>query len=224
MASVDDLCRSYLDLKYHFDPAAASSAGLERLRSIPGFLDAARDTLDEPPSVFVDIALGMLGGGGELVVQLIAALDPESPEARADLEEAGGKALEALKRFGTALRDEIEPAADPHAFAVGEEQFSRRLHYEHALTAGAPELWRYGLHLQEETQEELATLAARMSDRPWRDLVEELRGDAPESEALLPVYQAELDRAHGFIADRELVSIPRDPVEVVATPKFLVAL
>src|SRR5688500_1780383 len=28
MASVDDLCRSYLDLKYHFDPAAASSAGL----------------------------------------------------------------------------------------------------------------------------------------------------------------------------------------------------
>ena len=28
MASVDDLCRSYLDLKYHFDPSAASSAGL----------------------------------------------------------------------------------------------------------------------------------------------------------------------------------------------------
>src|SRR4051794_19383753 len=28
MSSVDELCRSYLDLKYHFDPAAASSAGL----------------------------------------------------------------------------------------------------------------------------------------------------------------------------------------------------
>ena len=28
MASVDDLCRSYLDLKFHFDPAAASAAGL----------------------------------------------------------------------------------------------------------------------------------------------------------------------------------------------------
>ena len=26
--SVDELCRSYLDLKYHFDPAAASAAGL----------------------------------------------------------------------------------------------------------------------------------------------------------------------------------------------------
>jgi hypothetical protein len=28
MAGVDELCRSYLDLKYHFDPAAASAAGL----------------------------------------------------------------------------------------------------------------------------------------------------------------------------------------------------
>ena len=321
MASVDDLCRSYLDLKYHFDPAAASAAGLvshdshfgrfdtgtvrehlsalrsvagaveelesddlqaeidrtallgeirsaifrleherpnvrnpaywlshvfqglyamlarrngamadrapaalERLRAVPGFLDVARDTLDEPPSVFVDTSLGMLGGGGELVVQLVAALEPAAPELGADLQEAAGKALEALKRFGTALRDEIEPASDPHAFAVGEEQFSRRLHYEHALTAGAPELWRYGLHLQEETEAELAVLAARMGGRPWRDLVEELRSDSPDSDALLPVYRAELDRAHAFVAERQLVSIPRDPVDVVATPSFLVAL
>ena len=323
MASVDDLCRSYLDLKYHFDPAAASSAGLishdarlgrfdadttrehlsalrsvagaieelesddlqaeidrtallgeirsttfrleherphvrnpafwlshlfqglyailsrrnggtepkatspaalERLRAIPGFLDAAKDTLDEPPSVFVDIALGMLGGGGELVVQLTAAMGVEMPELRADLQEAAGKALESLKRFGTALRDEIEPAADPHAFAVGEEQFSRRLHHEHALVAGAPELWRYGLHLQEETEAELAALAHRLDGRPWREIVEELRGDTPEPQALLSVYRSELDRAQAFVAERDLVSIPRDPVDVVPTPAFMLAL
>ena len=321
MASVDDLCRSYLDLKYHFDPAAASSAGLvshdarlgrfdaettrehlsalravagaieelesddlqaeidrtallgeirssafrleherphvrnpafwlshvfqglyailsrrngaiagrapaalERLRAIPGFLATARDSLDEPPAVFVDTALGMLGGGGELVVQLVAALDPEVPKLRADFQDAAGKALEALKRFGTALRGEIEPAADPHAFAVGEEQFSRRLHHEHALVAGAPELWRYGLHLQEETEAELAALASRLDGGSWREIVEELRGDAPEPEALLGVYRAELDRAHAFVADRDLVSVPRDPVDVVPTPGFMLAL
>ena len=321
MASVDDLCRSYLDLKYHFDPAAASSAGLvshdarlgrfdaettrehlsalravagaieelesddlqaeidrtallgeirsgafrleherphvrnpafwlshvfqglyailsrrngaiaarapaalQRLRAIPDFLATARDTLDEPPAVFVDTALGMLGGGGELVVQLVAALDSEVPELRADFQDAAGKALEALKRFGTALRGEIEPAADPHAFAVGEEQFGRRLHHEHALVAGAPELWRYGLHLQEETEAELAALASRLDGRSWREIVEELRGDAPEPEALLGVYRAELDRAHAFVAARDLVSVPRDPVDVVPTPGFMLAL
>jgi Bacterial protein of unknown function (DUF885) len=318
MAAVDDLCRSYLDLKFQFDPAAASAAGLvshdarlgrfdtgtvrehlsalrsvsgaveelesddlqaeidrtallgeirsaifrleherphvrnptywlshvfhglyavlarrngsmaervpaalERLRAVPGFLDLARETLDEPPSVFVDTTLGMLGGGGELVVQLVAALEPESPQVGAELQDAARKALESLKRFGAALRDEIEPASDPHAFAVGEDQFSRRLHYEHALTAGAPELWRYGLHLQEETEAELAALAGRMGGRPWREQVEELRGDAPDLDALLPVYRAELDRAHAFVAEQDLVSIPRDAVDVVATPSFL---
>ncbi|MBA3319175.1 MAG: DUF885 domain-containing protein [Gemmatimonadales bacterium] len=329
MASVDDLCRSYLDLKYHFDPAAASSAGLvshdarlgrfdiettgvhvaalrsvagaieelepddlqsevdrtallgeirssifrleherphvrnpafwlshafqglyaivsrqnglpraerggaaggrapaalERLKAIPAFLDAARDTLDEPPSVFVETALGMLGGGGELVVQVAGALGSEAPELLPQLESAAGAALEALKRFGAALRDEIEPAADPHAFAIGEDQFGRRLHHEHALEAGAPELWRYGLHLQQETEAALAELAGRMGGRAWRDIVEELRGDTPEPEALLAVYRAELDRAHAFVAQRDLVSVPREPVDVVATPSFMLAL
>ncbi len=321
MASVDDLCRSYLDLKYYFDPAAASSAGLvshdarlgrfdaeatqvhvaalrsvagaiealepddlqaeidrtallgeirstvfrleherphvrnpgywlahvfqglyailarrngaadgrapaalQRLKAIPAFLDAARDTLVEPPSVFVDTALGMLGGGGELVVQLAGELGAEAPQIRAELQQAAVEALEALKRFGAALRDDIEPAADAHAFAIGEEQFSRRLHHEHALVAGAPELWRYGLHLQEETEAALAGLAARMGGRGWREIVEELRADTPEPEALLAVYRAELDRAHAFVAERDLVSVPLDPVDVVPTPSFMLAL
>jgi Bacterial protein of unknown function (DUF885) len=321
MSAVDDLCQSYLDLKYHFDPAAASSAGLvshdarlgrfdgeavrshvaalrsvggaveeldveevqqeidrtallgeirntihrleherphvrnpgywlghlfnglysilarengnlagrapaalERLRAVPAFLDAARATIDEPPSVFVDTALGMLGGGGELVVQLAGVLGTEAPELRDDFQTAAGGALEGLKRFGTALRDEIEADADPHAFAIGEEQFSRRLHHEHALVAGAPELWRYGLHLQEETEAALVSLAAELGGRQWRDLVDSLRNDAPDVDELLPAYQEELARAHRFVQSENLVTVPADPVRVVPTPSFLVSL
>jgi hypothetical protein len=321
MPTVDDLCRSYLDLKYHFDPAAASSAGLvshdgrlgrfdqptvrehvaalrsvtgaleelevddiqqeidrtallgelrsttyrldherphvrnpgfwlghlfqglyavlarrdgaagdrapaalERLRAVPAFLDAARATLREPPAVFLDTAFGMLGGGGELVVQVSVALAEETPSLRAELQTAAGEALQALKRFGGALRDEIEPSADPHAFAIGEEQFSRRLHHEHALEPGAPELWRYGLHLQEETEAALVELAAEMGGRDWRTVVEELRSDSPEPDELLPAYREELERAHRFVQERDLVGVPAGPVEVVATPRFLSSL
>ena len=69
-----------------------------------------------------------------------------------------------------------------------------------------------------------AELARTMSPRPWRELVEELRNDAPEADALLPVYRRELDRAHAFVAERDLVSLPAEPVDVVPTPSFLVAL
>ena len=82
----------------------------------------------------------------------------EAPDLQQELNAAAGAALEALKRCGVALRGEIEPNPDPHAFAIGEEQFARRLHFEHAVVSGAPELWRYGLHLQEETTAQLAAL------------------------------------------------------------------
>jgi hypothetical protein len=321
MPSVDELCRSYLDLKYHFDPAAGSSAGLvshdnrlgrfdagavrehvsalrsvagaveeldvedlqdeidrtallgelrstvfrleherphqrnplfwvnhlfqglyavlarsgeaaagrapaalERLRAIPTFLDGARATLDEPPSVFVDSAVAMLGGGGELIVQLAGTLGAEAPDLQGDLQSAAGAALQSLKRFGTALRDEIEPNGDPHAFAIGDEQFARRLHFEHAVVAGAPELWRYGLHLQEETTVQLAALAAELGPQPWRELVDALRDDAPVADDLVRAYQEELDRARGLVAERGQVTIPVVPVDVVPTPSFLTSL
>ncbi|MGH7525392.1 MAG: DUF885 domain-containing protein [Gemmatimonadales bacterium] len=321
MPSVDDLCRSYLDLKYHFDPAAASAAGLvahdnrlgrfdlettrehvsalralaggveeldvedlqeeidrtallgeirssihrleherpnvrnpgfwishvfqglyailtrqephaagrapaalERLKEVPAFLEAASATLDEPAPVFVDTTLAMLGGGGELIVQLAAALGAEAPGLREELSAAAGEALEGLKRFGNALRDEIEPSGDPQSFAIGEDQFGRRLHHEHALEAGAPELWRYGLHLQEETEASLVALAGGMGERRWRDLVDQLRADAPEPDRLLDVYRGELARAHRFVGERDLMSVPRGPVQVVATPAFLMSL
>ncbi len=320
MATIDDLCRSYLDLKYHFDPAAASAAGLvthdarlgsfdqetvrahlaalkavagaveeievddldgeidrtallgelrntayrweherphvrnpgywlahlfqahyavlsrcsdapagaatavlERLDAVPAFLDMARQTLDEPPSVFVESALIMLGGGGQLIAQVTAAMADGDPALRERFEGAGRSALEALARFGVALRDDIEPNPDPLAFAIGEEQFRRRLHNEHALIAGAPELWRYGLHLQEEATERLTELAAGLGDTPWRELVDQLRGDTPQGD-VLELYRHELDSAHRFVLDRDLMTVPSSPVDVVPTPAFLTSL
>ena len=41
MPSVDELCQSYLDLKYHFDPAAASQAGLVAHDGRLGLFDVA---------------------------------------------------------------------------------------------------------------------------------------------------------------------------------------
>ena len=320
-SSVDDLCRSYLDLKYHFDPAAASSAGLvsedgrlgrfdvettrehvsalrsvtgaieeldpddlqseidrtallgeirstinrleqeqpnvrnpgfwlshlfqslyslltrresepaarvsavvARLEATPAFVDAARATIDEPPSVFVDTALGMLGGGGELIAQVVGAFSGVAPDLADELRVGGEAALKALVGFGAALRDQIEPSSDIHAFAIGEEQFSSRLHQEHALAAGSAELWRYGLRLEEEVTQEIVTLAAELDDRPWRDLITELREDTPAPDQLLAAYRSEVERACRFVTERALVSLPEGGVDVVPTPAYLATL
>jgi hypothetical protein len=317
-SSVDDLCRSYLDLKYHFDPAAGSAAGLveqdarlgsfdtvtvrehlaalrslagaveelepdelpdeidrtallgeirttvfrleheqphlrnpafwlsqlfqslyavmrrtetdvgartpsmlARLEAIPAFLDSARDTLKLPPSVFVDTALSMLGGGGELVARAAGLFAESSPEASVAINAAAGNALRALAQFGGALRDEIEVSPDPLAFAIGEDQFARRLSHEHAIMAGASELWRYGIHLQEEVTREIIELSGTLDPRPWREVVDELRQDVPLDDDLIMTYQREIESAHGFVIEQGLVGMPVGGVAVIPTPSFL---
>ena len=199
---------------------------VERLRAVPEYLTAARETLTEPPRILSDAALAMLGGGGELVVGLVQQFGPVAPELRPGLEEAAAGALAALKVFGAALTGRLTPSTDPTAFAVGEVQFNRRLHHEHALLASAPELWRYGLHLRDELEAELEQVARRLDpSRHWRDLVERLREEtAPEEGALLGLYGAEIERARGFVVESGLVTVNAAPIEVEATPAWLRAL
>lgn len=205
------------------DAALTAPAALARLAAAPALLDEARATLREPPLVFVDAALASLGGGGELLARAAAHYAGAAPGLAPELTEATQRALEALAAFGRALSHDVAPSQDPVAHAVGEEQFERRLHHEHALGGGAPELWRYGLHLLEETEAQV-TEAARVVDasRPWRDVVERLRADVPQGD-LLETFRDEIGRVRAFLAERGVVPDTDVVLEVEPTPGFLVS-
>src|SRR5256885_6482771 len=107
-------------------------------------------------------------------------------------------------------------------FALGEEEFNFRLHYEHALRDTAPELWRYGLHLKEEVEADLGHRAARLGgDKRWQDVADRLRADHPPAAGLVEAYARAMVRARDFVAERGLAPIPDAPLDVVPTPAFM---
>ncbi len=190
---------------------------LERLKAIPGYLDTARATLRECPRVFVETAGEVVQRATSLFDELSYEFDPGSGEFAERCEDAAA----ALAGFGDYLKEELLEGANDD-FAVGEEAFNFRLHYEHALRSTAPELWRYGMHLVEEVELELEATAAEIEPgAPWRDVAERLRSEHPSAPELVEAYAGEMERARRFVEERGLVTIPEGPLAVVSTPSFL---
>jgi hypothetical protein len=193
-------------------------AAASRLREIPSFLATAQATLRECPRVFVETASQVAAQGFTLVDaverELAPGDDPAFPRTCAD-------ARSSLAEFFTYLEDFLNGSGTGE-FAIGEEAFNFRLHYQHALRSTAPELWRYGLHLVEEVEQEVADLARAIdAATPWQDVVARLREDHPSGRDLVDAYREQMERARRFVADRKLVTIPEGNLDVVATPPFL---
>ena len=142
-------------------PAERARALAGRLEDVPGLLDDARAALVEPVRVFVETALRITEGGLALVRDMGTAVDGVAPSEVARVVAAAEQAGAALSSFAHDLGRWLESASD--RFALGEDAFNFHLHYEHALRDTAPELWRYGMHLKEEVEADLARRAGRLN-------------------------------------------------------------
>jgi uncharacterized protein (DUF885 family) len=201
-------------------PHQLAAAGIARLRAAPAFLAAAVATLREPAPILVETAASMIEGGEILIGMLAAFCREHMVGEEADV--AAAEAEAALARFGVALKTELATSEDDQAFAIGEEQFNRRLHFEYALTGSAPELWRYGLHLVEEVEANLVQLARSLDGGvSWRMLAERLRQEFPIGNDPVSACRGEMEQARAFVDQREIVSLPPALLEVVPTPVFL---
>jgi uncharacterized protein (DUF885 family) len=201
-------------------PEQKALAVIARLEDVPAFLDDARATLREPVRVFAETGLQVVEGGVALLKGLEPALAAQAPDYGSRVAAAVQTAGAALTAFDHDLDRWLESGSEQ--FALGETEFDFRLHYEHALRDSAPELWRYGLRLKEELEEDLKTRAARLDGgRGWPEVAEKLRADHPAANALVDSYAREMARARDFVAAKALAPIPDAPLQVVPTPPFM---
>ena len=210
----------FLMLRTDRNPADRARAAAGRLEDVPAFLDDARATLTHPVRLFVETALRMSDGGLELIRDVAATLASAVPEQEARLIAAADQAALALRSFDEDLSRALDSGTDE--FALGLEDFNFRLHYEHALRDTAPELWRYGQHLKQELEAELAERARRLDGQTtWHALVDRLRADHPAAAGLVDAYAREMERARVFVSERGLARVPDAPLNVVPTPAFM---
>lgn len=195
-----------------------AGAAASRVQAVPSFLEDAKATLRDCPRVFVEAAIEM-GRAGEILLERVES--QLGPAVRGGLEKECDKAREALRDMVKFLEEEFLENWGGD-FAIGEEWFNFRLHYEHALRDSAPELWRFGRELTERVESELAALAREIdAGVRWPDLADRLRDDHPEADGLVAAYATEMERARKFVEDERVVPLLEGSLEVIETPEFL---
>ena len=227
------LAREFAPLPNRMRSAAARLAGL------PAALDQARAALDaggsRPIGEFhTQKAAERMPGLIDLVDTAVQeASDLDDTALRAQVEAAAGPARDAVNRFAAWLRDELQPRATGD-FRLGPELYARK--FRHALKTDLTpdQLEDRAASDYDEVRAQMLRLARELwpawmgeqampddDNRTIRGVLDAIATDHPRAEELLDWCRAENDRIEAFIAERDLIGLADEPLQIVWTPQFL---
>ncbi len=195
-----------------------------RFTALPRFLETGRANLDLSltPALFAEVAAQIADGGAEFVHDVLTYVRDRDARLVAQLEGPAAGAVEAFRRYSTAMRDDVSPRARGH-FAVGRDKLDWLFRRHHLLPMDSRAIASRG----RATFDELLRLmgeTARLIDPgapSWREVIERAKEDVPEPSQILALYRDDVAALRRFIVERGLAPIPEGEVcEVVETPAF----
>jgi uncharacterized protein (DUF885 family) len=219
-----------------------SAAG--RFEGLPALLDGARATLagieGRPVGRFqTEKALKQLPGIAELIGDTLGeaethADDPAVAIVTPRLRAAAETAKAALARFETHLREVVLPASEGEA-RLGPDLFARKMRHTMRSDDLTPERILAAAEREyDAVRAEMVRLAhdlwpAWVPDGPLpgdegalvRGVLDAIAADHPAAEELLDWCREETARIEGFCAERDLIGMVDEPLDIRWTPVFL---
>lgn len=194
----------------------------ERLTAIPAHLRGARSWLDmEPekiPLIWLESAVAEAEGGAEFFRELKQHPEINAYRVSEELEQAS----HALEDFAAYLTNELKEKAKGD-FACGRKYFDLILQERHFLNIDADELYSFGEKLFNKTEQELKNITNELQGNDdVAALMDKIQQQRPEKEKLLDEYRKQMQAAHQFVIEHEVVSLPgKESLKVIETPLFL---
>jgi len=190
----------------------------DRVRSIiivenqaSNIIIAAKTNLAEVlPKPHVELAIQLARGASEfLKKELIEGLvDLKDESLRTAFMQSNRRAATALSDYAAWLEKEKLPKATP-AFAIGEEKYQRFLAQVELIDLPPAKILELGLAELKNLQEVFAQAARQIDEtRPAPVVFQQIQGDHPAAENLVPEFTKKLETVRKFVVDRKLVTVP----------------
>jgi uncharacterized protein (DUF885 family) len=228
------MARDFAPIEERVEDAAA------RLEQFPRFLRQARESLQPArvPKIHAETAIQQNKGINSIIETMIlphrAAI---SVELGARLDAAIATASEALDEHQDWLEDELLPQAKGD-FRIGARLFDEKLKYTLNSSLGRRQIRLRAENEYVAVRNEMYTVArevyagvhpyASFPDEPddafkqviIRAALEQAYRDLPEPDAIVDVARKNLEQATDFVRERNLVTVPDDPIDIIIMPEF----
>jgi uncharacterized protein (DUF885 family) len=221
-AGVDNILkRNYAPIEQRLESV------LKREREIPRLLTEARANLQQPPRIYTEIALRQVRGSLDYFSRVVPQMIERAggvrlnAERRAQFENTNQNVIAELRSFAEWLERELLPRS-VGAFAIGAENYRRKLLYEEMVETPLPQLLSSGERELRRTQDEMRALAEEIAPGKGIDFALKLLGrEHPSADGLVGETRVELDRIRSFVRTQGILTPPaRENLTVAETPEY----
>ncbi|MCB1022980.1 MAG: DUF885 domain-containing protein [Acidobacteria bacterium] len=205
-----------------------------RLEGIPAVLEAAKKNLKNPPKIYTETAIAQNKG----VIGLInGELQRFVDEAKLTKEFAPvqKKTIEALEDYGKWLETDLLPRSDGD-FRLGDEKFRKKLKFSLDSDMTKEEVLKRAEADLVATQDRMHKIALPLFKKYFPDetdvkklgdkkivikaVLDKLAEDRPDNDTIVKLAQEDVAKTTEFVRQKDLVTVPDEPLEVIEMPEF----
>ena len=200
---------------------------IAREKQVPAVFTAARQNLNNPPPVYVDVALEQIPG-------LVSFFQKDVPEAFKEVKDqallkefqaTNRQVMDSLRQYQEFLSGTLKPKAHGD-FRLGADNYRKKLLYNEAVEIPLNRLLEIGMANLRQNQQAFKDTAAKIDpNKTPQQILEELEKDHPAPDKLLQTFRDSLMGLRDYLEQHHIVKVPSQVLPLVQeTPPFARAL
>src|SRR5207253_1362807 len=196
-----------------------------RLKGVPAMIEAMKQNVQNPPHEFTDLAFRIARGSVGFFRESVAnwAKDAAGNDAAllGQFNEANKAAADSLEDGATWLEKTLLPNSKG-AYAIGAENFSKKLQYEEMVDAPLDRILAIGeANLEKDYNAFIETARKIDPSRKPEEVMKSLSDQHPTDASLIPDAKKTVEGIIQFIRDKKIVTIPSDVrPTIMETPPY----
>ncbi|MCX5785409.1 MAG: DUF885 domain-containing protein [Elusimicrobia bacterium] len=200
---------------------------ISRLKQFPLILEQAQRNLSRPPKIWTEHAIKetevSIAGISDFM-PIFRGYTRYDPVLKAQVDDTLEKVKTALERYRDFLQKDILPVSDGD-FRAGDLTYGFYLERWYALDTTASSAYRYAKGAFKQSMKDLEKEAENIDsilahEKGWKGVLEKLPKDHPPEDAVLKVFQDEMDRAYQHFDEYKVVAFPKQRLLIERMPAF----